>query len=295
MTPRPVAGRGGNRSGRGSRPCISAIAAVMIACGLSGCWTSASAGTAFPPGPVAVAIKPDQPGFAYGLGQSYPEGFEVSLAYAIAGTLGIHVVFTPTTSAQRDGLIRNHLADMVIATYSITGPRRKFEDFAGPYLKTTQALLVLRDNNHFKSQASVSKQHICTVAGTTPSQYRLPGASVTQDSLYSHCVSGLLDHKFAAVFTDTLILYGYERAHQGQVKVVLAGKVGLNQYYGVAVPLHHHALCEKVDQAIGQFINNKWGTDFTNDFPDAVAAYPSSWQSVFGVTPADIAAQSCQS
>jgi ABC-type amino acid transport substrate-binding protein len=108
-------------------------------------------------------------------------------------------------------------------------------------------------------------------------------------------VTGLLHHKFAAVFTDTLILYGYQRAHQGQVKVVLAGKVGLNQYYGVALPLHHHALCEKVDQAIEQFASDKWATDFTNDFPDAVAAYPASWQSVFGVTPADIAAQSCQS
>lgn len=294
MTPGSVAERGRSTWRRG-RLRISATAAIMIVCVLSGCGLPASAGATFPPWPVTVAIKPDQPGFAYGLGRSSPAGFEVSLANAIAGTLGVPIAYTPTTSVQRDGLIRDHLADMVIATYSITAPRRRFEDFAGPYLKTTQALLVRRGDNHFKSQADVKNQHICTATGSTPSQYPLPGASVTQDSLYSQCVSGLLHHKFAAVFTDTLILYGYEHAHPGRLKVVLAGQIGLNQYYGVALPLHHHALCEKVDQAIEQFMSNKWDTDFSDDFPDAVAAYPASYPSVFGVTRADIAAQSCQS
>jgi glutamate transport system substrate-binding protein len=273
-----------------------AASALAIAACLAGCGGQATASQAtFPPGPVTVAIKPDQPGFASGLGVSYPKGFEVGLAYFIGHALGIHISFSPTISSQRDGLIRNQLADMVIATYSITAPRMHFEDFAGPYLKTTQALLVRGHDNHFKSQADVRHQHICTVKGSTPSQYYLPGASVTQDSLYTQCVTGLLNHKFAAVFTDTLILYGYEQAHKGRVKVVLAGKIGLNQYYGVALPPHHHALCQKIDQAIQQFINTQWTTDFNAYFPDAVAAYPGSWQSVFGVTPADIAAQSCQS
>lgn len=279
-----------------------AVGAIFLTALLvSACGYSDTSSALFPWGPLSVAIKQDQPGFASG--GTNPQGMDVALAKSIANSLGYSnkIAFSLISSPQRDGVIPGGTADIVIATYSITDKRSEFEDFAGPYLKTTQALLVRTNDNHF-SKPWLAGLHGCTVGHSTPAMQSLPGNPVmTLKDEYSKCVDGVLHGSFDFVFTDTLILYGYQQAHEHVLKVVLAGTVGSDQYYGVALARGHHKLCEKINSAILSYTNSAWASDFQNMLPDAVNAYPpsgpdqSGWQSQFGITGNDVKTLSCRS
>jgi len=272
-----------------------AVVGLIIGCAiLAGCSSSGSPNPS-PSGELTIAVKPDQPGFSSGTTNLV--GLDIDLAKWIAKSLNLTPVFTQINSAERDGVIPGNKANLVIATYSITGPRQNFEDFAGPYLKTTQAMLVRNDDRRFNpAKPYFAGMNVCTVSGSTPSQYKLPGnPTITAVDEYSQCVQGLLNDSFDAVFTDTLILYGYMQANPGRVRVAYAGVIGTNQYYGVALPLNDHSFCESIDTAIQQYVDQQWATDFRAQLPQAVNADPGNWDSDFGITPADISAQSCKS
>lgn len=182
-------------------------------------------------GHVILGTKFDQPG----LGLENPgggiTGFDAAVSKyvvtQIAGELGVdmpEISWKETPSAQRETFIRNGEVDTIAATYSITEPRMKDVDFAGPYLVTYQGLLARADDDNIQRLSDMAdNRKLCSAAGSTPAQNvkrLLSGVQLQQFDSYSSCVEGLRRDKVDAVTTDEIILAGYSNFWQDEFKLV---------------------------------------------------------------------------
>jgi glutamate transport system substrate-binding protein len=249
---------------------------------------------------IVVGIADDAPGFA--VGDVNPAGFDIDLMNAIGA--GLHTQVSPTilTSRDRAGYLKNRKATIVVDTYSITSLRnRDGIDFAGPYMVSPQALLVRANDTSIVHKADIAGKSVCTVKSTTGGGVVLPGANMTTtETTTKECIDLLAAGGTDAVFTDTLILYGYGHAYPGKFKVVLDGVFGELQYYGVGLYGRSHTDCLKLDDVISEYLRTQWRHDFQDTLQDAVAAYPGSdtsggdFESRFKPKASDMTTLSCK-
>jgi glutamate transport system substrate-binding protein len=200
-------------------------------------------GEAPPAGPtLTVGIRFDQPG----LGVRQPDGafggFDVDVAKYVAQRLGTdnrHITFVEARPADREIMLEQNKADMVIATYSITESRKQRVDFAGPYFVTGQSLLVRKTNSDIDGPESLdnSDWRLCSVTGSTPAekvqQNYAQSVTLEQHGSYRECVDALLKGDIDAVTTDDVILAGYAAEQPDKLKVV--GKTFSTERYGVGL------------------------------------------------------------
>jgi glutamate transport system substrate-binding protein len=248
---------------------------------------------------VAVGMVNDSPGLS--IGTTKLAGFDVDLVAALGRNLRSQMPPTLLNSGDRDGYILLKKATIVVAGYSITQERRDAGvDFAGPYIVSPQAMMVRRNDNRFIGATSIQRKRICVVEGTTGPPVPLPGAiRGVAATTHQGCVDMLARGDADAVFTDELILHGFTHANRGKFKVVLPGIFGSNQYYGVGLLRGRHADCERLNDAIKDFLQNQWRHDFQDTLQDAVAAYPGNkpggdFESHFKPTDTDIRKLSCK-
>jgi glutamate transport system substrate-binding protein len=190
---------------------------------------------------------------------------------------------------------------LVIHTYSITSSRNQDGiDFAGPYMISTQALLVRADDKRIKTKDDLEGKSVCVVGTTTGASVNIPGASKAAQPTTKQCVDQLTEKNTDAVFTDTLLLYGYAHAYRDKLKVVLPGVFGENQYYGVGLFRGHKADCLKLNEIIREYLRTQWRQDFRATLPTAVAAFPGNdtnagdFESQFKPTDNDMTRLSCK-
>jgi glutamate transport system substrate-binding protein len=196
-----------------------------------------------PAGPtLTVGIRFDQPG----LGVRQPDGafggLDVDVAKYVARRLGTddrHITFVEARPADRETMLEQNKADMVIATYSITEARKQRVDFAGPYFVTGQSLLVRKTNSDIDGPESLdnSDWRLCSVTGSTPAervqQSYAQSVTLEQHGSYRECVDALLKGDIDAVTTDDVILAGYAAEQPDKLKVV--GKTFSTERYGVGL------------------------------------------------------------
>lgn len=243
---------------------------------LAGCSHSA---TPDPPvsilkGPIVVGVGINAPGFAVGIPN--PAGFDINLMNAIGAGLRTPVAYTPLTSADRAGKLKNGTATIVISTYSIT-PKRNQEgiDFAGPYMITSQALLVRANDTRITTdKKSLEGKSVCIVSATVVTEVIIPGANMTtQKPTTKECIELLERGSTDAVFNDTLILYGFTHAQPGRFKIILTGTFGQLQYYGIGLLGQRRADCLKLNSVISEYLRTQWRRDFMDTLPDAADAF----------------------
>lgn len=227
-------------------------------------------------GTIVVGVLSDVPGFS--AGALNPAGFDIDLMNAIGAELNTPVTPKTFTVADRNGMLNSRNVTIVIATYSITKERNEQGiDFAGPYMVNKQALLVRADDTSITTKDSLKGKSVCAVAEGTPSRVVIPGAiQTTNPATTEECVDNLLHNDTDAVFTDSLILYGYTHANPGKFKVVLPGVFGQLQYYGIGLLGNNHADCLRLNAVIEEYLRTRWRQDFMAQLPDAVAAYSGS-------------------
>lgn len=261
-----------NRFGMRPDRFAAGAAALILLASIGGCAGPQEPATTLR-SPLVVGIVSDLPGFSLGVPDS--AGFDVDLMNAIGTGLGLKTAPLVIKTADRDRVLLETRAIIVVSAYSITPDRNTLGiDFAGPYMKSPQALLVRSaEAGSFTTEASVASKNICSTAGTTGAAVSIPAAnkSAPQDGL-SGCV-GLLDHhQTDAVFDDALVLYGYVHAYPGKYQVVLPKVWGEMQYYGVGILGGHHADCERLAKVIDGYLQTQWRTDFQATLPDAAQA-----------------------
>jgi glutamate transport system substrate-binding protein len=244
-----------------------------VVCAAVGMLLVAGCGGDEPPaGPkLTVGIRFDQPG----LGVRKPDGafggLDVDVAKYVAERLGTDdrdITFVEARPADRETMLEQNKADMVVATYSITDARKQRVDFAGPYFVAGQSLLVRKTNSDIDGPESLNNSdwRLCSVTGSTPAEkVQLSYAqSVTleQHGSYRECVDALLEGDIDAVTTDDVILAGYAAEQPDKLKVV--GKPFSTERYGVGLRKGDSRRAN-VTNALRAMVNDGSWDRFVND------------------------------
>jgi glutamate transport system substrate-binding protein len=203
-------------------------------------------------GAITVGTRFDQPLFGALGPAGKPEGFDVEIAKIIAAELGIaeeKITWVRVIAADRERVIEDGRADLVIGTYTITDRRKRAVDFAGPYYTAGQTILVRDGDREINGPEDLSGKRVCTTAGSTPSEVlrsRYPEARLSLLAEYTECLEPLRNGQIDAISTDNVILSGLIYQNPGEFKLV--GGLFTREPYGVA--LH------KGDADFREFIND---------------------------------------
>ncbi|MDT3395542.1 transporter substrate-binding domain-containing protein [Streptomyces sp. B1866] len=252
---------------------VSVLLLAATACGDGGPRTMLT-------GTVNIGGKSDQPGFNLHSRHS-DSGFEVDLIHYLGEELNFTPQITDVTSSHREESLKNGKNKLVIATYSITDDRKEDMDFVGPYLSTSQGMLVREESKIHGLADITAEKSICTGEGSTSaSAHLLPGnLQPYEQPDFSTCVSDLLNKQADAVFTDKVILYGYAQVHKS-LRVVRDLSFGSANRYGIGLAKGHMNDCKALVRALRNFLNEKWSAYFKNQFESIVEAFPD-WENRF--------------
>ncbi|MFR9779787.1 transporter substrate-binding domain-containing protein [Micromonospora sp. MS34] len=201
-----------------------------------------------------IGVKDDQPGVSQLMADGSYRGFDIDIAYMIAGDLGFkrrQVRFLPIESEDRarrqayDGT-KFLTVDLVVASYSITPQRREQGvNFSESYLTTEQSVITLRSYpGRIDGLGDLRGRRVCTLA-TSTAEPRLAayGAVASGKNRISECVQALYDGTVDAVESDAAILAGFvaPQAPDAMPKNPLRG----------AKPLRHWDIGEDQDERWG--------------------------------------------
>ena len=243
----------------------------------SGTWTRMKSrnGNA---GQIIIGVKADQPGLGYfdASTNSY-SGFDILIAQLVAAGLGFstsQIQFTPVASQDRETELENGAVDLVIASYSYNADRAKLVSFAGPYLTTTEALLVARGNTTIKSLDSITPSTNVCVVSNSSAVGNVQLLHPVVKSTYGECVSALKSGEADVIYTDYALLLGYEKQDSSDLRLI--DTYHGTQYYGIGLPLGDTLLKHVVDGLLQTAISNgTWRAIFNSTLaPEGLKANP---------------------
>ena len=223
-------------------------------------------------GHLTIAIAEDQPGTSLKDLNGEYHGFDIDVAEFVARQLGVDaggITWRSTVSADRETVLENGSADMVVDGFSITDERKRVVSFAGPYFVAGQDLLVRQTDNSIGGPESLNGKRLCSVTGTTSAQeVKDTFASRTKLVEYPHfseCVTALLAGIVDAVTTDDLLLAGYAAQDPELLRVV--GKPFTQERYGIGVRKGDTASVDKIDDALAEMISTGgWKASLERNF-----------------------------
>ena len=259
---------------------LLALALVATACGTAAGSGDGVLGKASS-GHLTIAIAEDQPGSSLkGLNGDYT-GFDIDVAQFVAKELGVDpsgITWRSTVSADRETVLENGSADLVVETYSITDKRKQVISFAGPYFVAGQDLLTRLSDTSISGPESLNGKRLCSVLGTTSAQeVKDKFAQQTKLVEYAHfseCITALLANIVDAVTTDDLILAGYAAQNPELLRVV--GKTFTQERYGIGVKKGDNAAVVKIDDAITKMVSTgAWRSSLEHNFGGTGYKIPS--------------------
>lgn len=190
---------------------------------------------------IKIGVAEDQPLMGY-IVNGKREGFDIEIARYLAESLGFmgdsRIEWVPLQTEDREIALVSGKVHLVVASYSMTGPRDEQIDFAGPYFATKQELLIrTEDRDSIRSLNDLARtgQEVCVVGGSTGEQ-ELAGRNL---KLYPagtnrECLERLLDGDSHGFSTDETILAGFRSEHPQNLLIVDV-PIGANERLGVGV------------------------------------------------------------
>ncbi|MGO4147593.1 glutamate ABC transporter substrate-binding protein [Paenarthrobacter sp. YAF11_1] len=204
-------------------------------------------------GHLIIGVKEDQPGFGYlDVVTGTRSGFDVEIARWTAASLGFgeeKITYKAVPSVAREQALANGDVDVYVGSYSITEKRKLAVDFAGPYFKTGQGILVQKDNETIKGKDDLKPGvTVCSITGGTPIQNiraNFPGVKTTEFDTYSQCVESLKAGQVDAVSSDQAQLLGF--ASQDPEKLKVVGETFTTELYGVGITKNDTSLRKAIN------------------------------------------------
>ncbi|GAA1347191.1 glutamate ABC transporter substrate-binding protein [Saccharothrix algeriensis] len=209
---------------------------------------------------LVIAVGYDQPGLGVRRLDGVHKGFDVDVARYVAKELGTeNVTFIEATPSQREKLLTEGKADLVVSTYSITDKRKEVIDFVGPYFVAGQDLLVrLTDTQIAGPESLTAGVRLCSVDNTTSAQYVkdqfAQAVELVNFPNFSDCVTALLAEQVDAMTTDDVILAGYAAQNPELLRVV--GKPFSKEEYGIGLRRGDAAGKAKVAAAVQKMMDS---------------------------------------
>lgn len=232
---------------------VRAVLAIGFALTLAGCGVGPGGSPSIlDKDELIVAVKSDQPGLGLRTAHGAFEGFDVDVATYVAEQLGKKVSFVATTSEGREAKLRAGEADLVVATYSISPPRKTQVTFAGPYYVSRQDILVRKGTKDIRNVRDLKGRKLCDAQGSISTSRIVEGrrvaAVLVPAGTYGECLDLLRSGAVDAVSTGDLILAGFAARENGAFTIVNAPFT--EERYGIALRLGDVAGCEEVNRAL---------------------------------------------
>ncbi|HEY0486306.1 MAG TPA: glutamate ABC transporter substrate-binding protein [Mycobacteriales bacterium] len=262
-----VAGCGGGSSDTSANPAVDTSASFAAGTTMAKLNKAQS---------IRIGTKFDQPLFGLKGLDGKPAGFDVEIAEVIAGKLGIpasKIQWVETPSKVREDYLAQDRVDLVVATYTINGERKKKVDFAGPYYMAGQDIMVKKGDSSITGPESFRSgdKKVCSVTGSTPAgkirEYlKDPASQLVLFDVYSKCADALRTGQVDAVTTDNVILLGLVDQSKGAFQLV--GKPFTQEPYGIGL--------RKGDTAFRSFV------DDTLEAAQKDGSYARAWKDTAG-------------
>lgn len=206
---------------------------------------------------LTIGVYSDRPGMSIRDAKGVYTGFDIDVAKYIARRLGVpedHLRWRSVTVAQREPVLLNGQADMVVATYSITPERMTKVGFAGPYYVSHQDIMVRAGDTSVRNVRDLKGKRLCQIAGSISEeritkQRKIPVTLVPASS-YADCMDKLINRSIDAVSTNDVILAGYAAQQIGRARMVNAPFS--DEPSGIGLRKDDVAGCEAVNKAITQ-------------------------------------------
>jgi glutamate transport system substrate-binding protein len=200
---------------------------------------------------LVIAVRPDLPSVGFRKADGKFEGYDVDVARYVAGRLGKSFRLISVLAADREKVLVNGKADLVLASYTISMDRKAKVLFAGPYHISYQDILT-RPGDTIRNVRELKGRKICQVEGSNAAQRVVEERSVAAQLVpfkdYESCLQALKSKQVDAVTTDDVILAGL--ANQDGSGLRLANAQFNEQRTGVGMRKNDVPGCEAVNRAI---------------------------------------------
>ena len=147
--------------------------------------------------------------------------------------------YTQLTSDTRESVLQNDTVDAVFASYTITDRRKEVVSFAGPYMSTQYAVLVLADNAGINSVDDLAGKKVAVQSGSTGpevvGQYA-PEAEIQEFSKDDECRAALEQGRVDAYVVDNTLQMGNVVKNPGKYRIA-GDAFGPEEYLGIGVKL----------------------------------------------------------
>jgi cystine transport system substrate-binding protein len=224
-------------------------------------------------GAIQIGLEGTYPPFNYVDEKGNLVGFEIDVAKAIAGKLGVKPDFQP---GKWDGLLAAldvKRIDAVINQVTITPEREQKYAFSAPYTVSGIQIITRSDTSGISKPADLAGKKVGVVLGTSYEKWLRENAAGVDIRTYDDDPTrnqDLLVGRIDAILNDRLIVANLIKQYGGKLKA--AGEPFATQKQGVAVRKDSADLAKAIDDALSALradgtlkqISEKWfGADVT--------------------------------
>lgn len=243
---------------------LALLSSVMIVAASSACGTQINVDTpGQADGPmISIGVAANEPGMSWVQGQSY-SGFSIDVATDVAHTLGYsskQIMFHQITAQNRDELLANGTVDMIFTSYNPQSEQsddKQSIDFAGPYLMTSQGVLVRAgEEDEYTSAKNLADHTVCVVKQTDAVRaVQSLNATLDERDTYQQCVASLLGGVSDAVVAPEPIVMGLRsRAGSEYTQVVDIELTPIA--FGIGVRADQQTLLQELNIALQDTIDS---------------------------------------
>ena len=198
----------------------------------------------------------EQDGKVYG----FDAGIYLGLVRYILGDENAYE-YTQVTSDTRESVLQNDTVDAVFASYTITDKRKQVISFAGPYMTTQYAILVLDGNTDINSVDDLAGKKVAVQSGSTGPEVVgefAPEAEIQEFSKDDECRAALEQGRVDAYVVDNTLQMGSIVKNPGKYRI--AGEpFGPEEYLGIGVQLDNADAIDFINDFLKKFEDDgKW-------------------------------------
>lgn len=190
--------------------------------------------------------------FCYQDEQGNLVGFDVDIAKAVAGKMGLKPEFTPSKWEGILAALDSGRFDVIFNQVTLSDERKKAYDFSQPYTYSGLQILVRKDRlKDIKGPDDLAGRKVGVLLGTNHEQWLREHAPKADVRTYEDDASrnqDLLVGRIDAIFNDRLIVGASEKIYGGQI--LPAGPLVFETRQAAAVKKGNTELVAAIDQAL---------------------------------------------